>query len=295
MIDLSRIPPDQPVLIAGPTASGKSALALEIAEAQGGVIVNADALQVYDCWQVLSARPSPEDQARAPHALYGHVERGETYSVGDWLREVSALKDGADRLIIVGGTGLYLSSLTEGISKIPAIPNAVRARGNVLRVEDFAQMKGELEARDPDLMARIDVNNPMRVQRGWEVLEATGTPLSVWQATKDRPLIPRDHATALVLEAPKEWLTPRIEHRFSAMIHAGALQEVQTNAPFWNASEPWSRAIGAAELMDYIAGKASLEDAIARATIATRQFAKRQRTWFRARMSTWDKIDANAL
>ncbi|MEM9392279.1 MAG: tRNA (adenosine(37)-N6)-dimethylallyltransferase MiaA [Pseudomonadota bacterium] len=295
MINLSRIAPDQPVLIAGPTASGKSALALAVADAQGGVIVNADALQVYACWQILSARPDPSDLARAPHALYGHVARTKAYSVGDWLAEIAALIQTGVRPIIVGGTGLYLSSLTEGISKIPHVPDDVRARGNALRNQDFAQMKMELATHDPDLMAKIDAQNPMRVQRGWEVFEATGVPLSVWQARKEGPLIPRAEAAALVLEAPKDWLTPRIQSRFDQMMQKGALEEVRRNAQHWVPGAPWTRAIGAAELMEHLAGAATLEEATTRAVIATRQYAKRQRTWFRARMSTWTQIDAQTL
>ncbi len=151
----------------------------------------------------------------------------------------------------------------------------------MLRIDDFAQMKAEVAARDPELMARIDVQNPMRVQRGWEVFAATGTPLSVWQNRKEKPLLRLSEATALVIEAPKDWLNPRIERRFATMMAQGALEEVRANAPHWSPDAPWARAIGAAELMDHLSGRVTLDEAIKRAVIATRQYAKRQRTWFR--------------
>jgi tRNA dimethylallyltransferase len=295
MIDLKTVSPQQTVLIAGPTASGKSALALAIAEAQGGLIVNADALQVHECWQILSARPDAKDLAQAPHALYGHIARDQTYSVGDWLREVEALKNLDERLIIVGGTGLYLSALTEGLSLIPSIPADVRHQGDALRRADFQRMQDELAARDPVLAARIDMANPMRVQRGWEVMTATGTPLSVWQANTPPALVPRDTAAALVLDAPKDWLTPRIEARFDAMMAHGALDEVRALAPVWHDGAPWTRAIGAPELLAHVRGNLSLDEAVSRAKIATRQFAKRQRTWFRSRMRDWLPVDSASL
>ena len=214
---LDALDPARPVLIAGPTASGKSALALEIAEAQGGVIVNADASQVYDCWRIVTARPAPEEEARAPHALYGHVPARTVYSTGQWLREVAPLLNGTDRLIIVGGTGLYFSALTKGLAEIPEIPPDIRAEADT-RAQDV--MLAEIDA---DTLARIDPQNPMRVQRAWEVLRATGRGLAAWQDDPAQPLLPLDQAQAIVLEAPKDWLTPRIAQRFDQMIDAGAL------------------------------------------------------------------------
>jgi tRNA dimethylallyltransferase len=176
---LKNISPEQPVLIAGPTASGKSALALEIAEASGGVIVNADALQVYDGWRVLTARPGPEEEARAPHSLYGHVPFEAEYSVGDWLRALAPLLQADQRPIIVGGTGLYFRALTEGLAEIPPIPPEIRAEAEALPAEDLLSW---LRAHDPDTVARIDTQNPARLRRAWEVLCGTGRPLSAWQA-----------------------------------------------------------------------------------------------------------------
>ncbi|MDQ2092585.1 tRNA (adenosine(37)-N6)-dimethylallyltransferase MiaA [Rhodalgimonas zhirmunskyi] len=275
---LDDIDPQKPVLIAGPTACGKSALALMIAEAQGGTIVNADALQVFANWRVLTARPSAADEARAPHALYGHVPGDQAYSVGHWLREVAPLLT-STRPIITGGTGLYFSALTEGLAEIPPIPPEVRQDSSTLtREEMLAQIA-------PGTAARIDQLNPMRVQRAWEVERATGKPLHLWQDDTPPPLLPLADATALVFDAPKEWLTPRIEARFDQMLAQGALDEARANAPHWDPAAPSSKAIGAAELIAHVTGEIPLSTARTRAIIATRQYAKRQRSWFRARMS----------
>ena len=284
---------DRPVLIAGPTASGKSALALRIAERLGGVIVNADAIQVYANWRVLTARPGPEDEARAPHRLYGHVPGDAPYSVGDWLREVAPLLQGGERPIIVGGTGLYFTALTEGLAEIPPTPEALRAEATSrIAAEGHAGLLAEL---DEATAARIDRANPMRVQRAWEVLQATGRGLADWQDNTPPPLLPRDRALAIVVEAPKEWLTPRIEARFDTMIARGALDEARANLAGWSPDLPSAKAIGAEELIAHLRGELRLQEAIARATVLTRQFAKRQRTWFRARMKDWRKIDARRL
>ncbi|MEM1079465.1 MAG: tRNA (adenosine(37)-N6)-dimethylallyltransferase MiaA [Pseudomonadota bacterium] len=291
--DLSQISAEQPVLIAGPTASGKSALALEIAAQQGGVIVNADALQVHDAWRVLSARPGVEDLALAEHRLYGHVPRGALYSVGHWLREVAQLrKSSAARLIIVGGTGLYLTALTQGLSPIPEIPDEIRAKADTLRLEDPARMAADLLQRDAATSARIDMANPMRVQRGWEVLEATGKPLATWQDETPAPDLPLDQAAAFVIEAPKDWLTPRIARRFEQMLADGALEEARAALPHWDPTAPWARAIGAPELIAHLRGEMDLDAAQEAAIVATRQYAKRQRTWFRARMKAWTPLPA---
>ena len=281
--------PETPVLIAGPTASGKSELALQIAEAQGGVIVNADAIQVYDDWRVLTARPGPEDEARARHVLYGHIPGDHPYSVGDWLREVQAFLYGSERPIIVGGTGLYFTALTEGLAEIPPTPPGIReAAMTRIAKEGHDALASEL---DPETRASIDLNNPMRVQRAWEVLTSTGKPLTEWQANTPPPLLPLAETQAFVVNAPKDWLTPRIEKRFAAMVETGALDEARANHPTWSPDQPSAKAIGAAELMAVIDGKMTLSEACKRATILTRQFAKRQRTWFRSRMQSWQWID----
>lgn len=293
---VKHVDPDRPVLIAGPTASGKSALALAIAERQGGIIVNADALQVWQPWRILSARPDAADEARAPHALYGHVRPGTEYSVGHWLREVAPLLRGPARPIIVGGTGLYFTALTEGLAPIPPVPRTVRERADALRLaEGIDRLAAELRDRDPATAARIDMANPARVQRAWEVLAATGRGLSSWQAETPPPLLPLAKATALVLSADRDWLAARIDRRFDAMIEAGALDEVRAVLPIWDPAAPWARAIGAPELVRHLTGTITLDAAIAEAKRATRQYAKRQRTWFRARMRAWRPVSAEQL
>lgn len=284
-IALDHIPADRPVLIAGPTASGKSALALRIAEAQGGVIVNADAIQVFSNWRVLTARPDPEDEARAPHRLYGHVAGDAPYSVGQWLRELAPLLKQGPRPIIVGGTGLYFSALTEGLAEIPALPDHVRPEAEArLRAGGVAGLLGDLDA---DTLGRIDQRNPMRVQRAWEVWRGTGRGLAAWQDSTPAPLLPLSAAQAILVDAPKDWLSPRIARRFAAMLEQGALDEARANLSGWDPAHLSAKAIGAPELIAHLRGEMTIEAAQEAATIATRQFAKRQRTWFRARMQGW--------
>jgi tRNA dimethylallyltransferase len=290
MMDLSTIPADRPVLIAGPTASGKSALALRIARQQGGVIVNADAIQVFENWRVLTARPSAEDEATAPHALYGHVAYDADYSVGHWLREVAPLLNADSRPIITGGTGLYFTALTEGLADIPKTPPDIREMAN--EIISKQGLNTLLSGLDDKTLSRIDQQNPMRVQRAWEVQKATGKGLAHWQDNTPPPLLPLGRCTAIVVEADKEWLTPRIERRFDQMLDMGALDEARANLDHWDPALLSSKAIGAPELIAHLQGTMSLEEAREAATIATRQFAKRQRTWFRARMKAWSRLNA---
>jgi tRNA dimethylallyltransferase len=272
---------DLPVLIAGPTASGKSALALAIAEGAGGVIVNADASQVYDCWRVISARPSPQEEIRAPHLLYGHVAEDAPYSAGHWLRDVAQVLESGARPIFVGGTGLYFNALTQGLADVPAIPAAVRARAETMELPEL------LAGLDASTAARIDVQNRRRVQRGWEVLEATGRGLAAWQDDTGPPLLPLCACHAFAVDAPKDWLTPRIERRFDAMLAQGALDEVAAVRPRYDSALPAHRAIGVPELIAHLDGRLSLEDARTAAIIATRRYAKRQRTWLRSNTGGW--------
>lgn len=280
------IPADRHLLIAGPTASGKSALALAVARAQGGVVVNADALQVWSCWRVLTARPTPGDESAAPHRLYGHVPPGRAYSVGDWLGDVAALLAGGQRLIVVGGTGLYLTALTEGLAYVPPVPAAIREQGNAILAAPggLADMVAALDAAT---RRRIDCLNPARVQRAWEVLQATGRGLAEWQADTPPPLIGAHAATRLLLQADRDWLADRISRRFGAMMNAGALDEARAMLPLWDPRAQWARAIGAPDLIAHLRGRATLAEATDRAIIATRQYAKSQRSWFRARMREW--------
>ena len=281
--------PARPVLIAGPTASGKSALALRIAQALGGAVVNADALQVWSCWRVLTARPSPEDEAAAPHLLYGHVAPGRAYSVGDWLAEVAGLLKQNRPLVIAGGTGLYLTALTSGLAVIPPVPPQIRAEGDAWLAR--GGLSGMVEALDARTRAGLDLRNPARVQRAWEVLRATGRGLADWQAETPPPLVAPEAAQRIVLQMDRDRLARRIARRFDAMLDAGALEEVRQALPLWQPGAQWTRAIGAAELKDHLEGRATLAEAPERAIIATRQYAKSQRIWFRNRMRGWPTLE----
>ena len=284
---------EKPILICGPTASGKSALGLAIAERIDGCIINADALQIYDAWSVLTARPSVEDENRAPHFLYGHVPFKETYSVGGWLRDLENILNHIDRRpIIVGGTGLYFSSLTKGLAEIPETPMEIRERGNVIRnrsnTEEFIAYLSE---KDPKTLAGVDANNAMRLQRAWEVLVTTGRGLASWQMDTPDPPLNLGETTPIVLNSRAEWLNRRIEKRFDAMVDQGALDECRKAVEKgWDTTLPSSRALGAQELVSFFAGDLTLDQAKEKATIATRQFAKRQRTWFRSKMKDWQQI-----
>ncbi len=284
------IDPDRHVLIAGPTASGKSALALAIARAQGGTVVNADALQVWSCWRVLTARPDAADEAAAPHALYGHVAPGQSYSVGDWLTELASLPG---RLIVAGGTGLYFNALTRGLAVIPPTPPAIRAQGDKWRAA--GGLSDMVAALDAQTRARIDTRNPARVQRAWEVLRATGRGLAAWQARTPPPLIAPEAATAIVLDADRDWLAERIARRFHQMMDRGALAEARAMLPHWDAGAQWARAIGAPELIAHLKGETNRQSAIDASIIATRQYAKSQRIWFRGKMRDWRHIRAETL
>ena len=277
--------PERPVLIAGPTASGKSALALAIAERLGGVVINADALQVYAPFPVLTAQPDAAERARAPHALYGHLAPAEPWSVGHWIAAVRPLLGGA-RPIITGGTGLYFSALTGGLAEIPPVPPEVRAEADALPLASL------VEGVDAATLQGLDRANRARVQRAWEVLRATGRGLVRWQERPASALLPLSRTLPLLIEAPKGWLTPRIAARARAMLAGGALDEVREALDWWDPRLPAARAIGAAEIVAHLRGDMDL-DAVAEAiAVRTRQYAKRQRTWFRARAAGWTTVDA---
>lgn len=274
---------DDPVLLAGPTGSGKSALAMQLAARDGRVIVNADALQVYDCWRVISARPTLAEESALPHALYGHVGRDHDYSVGAWLRDVTRQLTGP--VVIVGGTGLYFRALTEGLAEIPPIPAAIRAEADALRLS--GQLDVMRAALDGATRAKTDLLNPVRVQRAYEVQRATGKGIATWQAETGPPILPLCDTQALVLQPTVPWLDARIARRFSVMLEDGALDEVRAALPHWHPDRPWARAIGAPELVAHLQGHISLNAARDAAILASRQYAKRQRTWFRTRMAAW--------
>jgi tRNA dimethylallyltransferase len=288
MIELSQIHPDKPVLIYGPTASGKSGLALEIAQRQGGVIVNADALQAYQGWPILTAQPSAADLDRAPHHLYGHLAFDAPYSVGDWLRDVAPFvkrpHPAGERPIIVGGTGLYFTALTEGLAEIPPTPSGIRAKADAIPLPDL------VSALDPATAAGLDLNNRARVQRAWEVQQTTGRTIRDWQDATPPPLLALEECSALALMPDVDWLNARIAQRFDMMMDAGAVAEAESMWARWDPLAPSSKAIGAQEMMQMLHGEITTDSAREAIIIATRQYAKRQRTWLRSRMKRWQII-----
>ncbi|MGF7004885.1 tRNA (adenosine(37)-N6)-dimethylallyltransferase MiaA [Aminobacter sp. BE322] len=284
-------------LIAGPTASGKSALALKLAERDGGVIVNADSMQVYGVLDVLTARPSAAELTRVRHFLYGHVSPATAYSTGAWLRDVAVLADSgtfdAQRPIFVGGTGLYFRALAEGISEMPDIPQEVRDRWRWRLNEEGAPRLHRLLMRvDPEVAMRLKASDGQRIVRALEVLQASGRSILKWQADRGHPMIDLATARFLVLEPDRKALIERIDARFDKMIEAGALEEVKAIGAMRLAPElPAMKAIGVRELAAAMAGEMGFDEAIERAKIATRQYAKRQSTWFRNQFGPeWHRI-----
>ena len=286
------------VLIAGPTASGKSALALAIAERCDGVVINADSMQVYRELRILTARPSPEDEARAPHRLYGHVGSGEGYTVARYLEDLErTLRDIAGRpAVIVGGTGLYFNAMTQGLSDVPPIDERVRAFWRErARTTSPAALHKELAVVDPVLHGRLHPNDTQRVLRALEVADSTGRPLSEWQEKRSKPLISGGVVAHVVMAPARDWLHERIEERFHAMATAGGLDEARAFAALHlDPALPAMKAIGVPEMMAAARGELATGDAIEAAVTATRQYAKRQETWFRNQMPEWPRVDPAA-
>lgn len=283
----------RPILIAGATASGKSALAIKIAKKLGGVIINADAMQVYEGWKILTARPTKQDQRNVSHLLYGHVDNKEAYSVGDWLRQVTPLLDGNHRPIIVGGTGLYFRALTEGLANIPKIPKEYKKKSSEL-IQN-GKMLDMVADFDEATRSKIDLQNPVRVARAWEVLQATGKSIVSWQADTPPPILNINKCDAILMHSSTHWLNERIKIRFEAMLDNGVLEEITENSQSWDPQLQSSQAIGATQLIEYNLGRISLEKATELAVIASRQYAKRQKTWFRKRMENWRTIIAEDI
>lgn len=300
--------PIRAVLIAGPTASGKSALALALARQLGGAVVNADASQVYADLRILTARPGEAEEASAPHALYGHVDAAEPYGVGRWLADAAAVinrlgasfeagsqqipeaaggSGGASTLpILVGGTGLYFDALTKGLASVPAIPDAVRAKWRGFGAG--AALHAELARRDPVMAGRLRPSDPQRLMRALEVIDATGRSLADWQEGTGPGLLDPGQALRIVLAPDRNDLRERIARRLDAMVAAGAVDEA---ARLWgrglDPALPAVKAIGVAPLAAHARGEVSLNDALERTRIDTGQYAKRQSTWFRNRMADW--------
>ncbi len=274
------------IVVAGPTASGKSALGLAIAEGFGGVIINADSQQRYADLRILSARPSAADEARAPHKLFGDLAADESGSAAEWATkaaaEIRCAVDAGKVPILVGGTGLYFRALMEGLSDMPAVPADVRAAAAALRSEiGPAEFHARLAARDPVSGARLAVGDTQRTLRAWEVVEATGKPLSEWQALPGQTPIDAAYFNILLLP-PRDELYAACDARLRAMVGGGALDEVRALlAKGLDGSKGAGKALGVADLAATLAGQTSLEEAISSAQTATRQYAKRQMTWFR--------------
>jgi tRNA dimethylallyltransferase len=281
-------------LIAGPTASGKSALALRLAREHDGVIVNADAMQVYDVLRVLTARPSADEMAQAPHRLYGTVPPAERFSTGDWLRAVRPLLDekGGQTPIFVGGTGLYFDALTNGFAAVPDIPAAARraAEAEVAGL-DRAGRAALIARRDPFIASRLRTPDPQRVARALSVLIATGRSLASFQDEAQPPLLSGREIERMVLDPGREVLRARIAERFGAMFDNGAVEEVRALLALrLDPSLPAMKAIGVPEISAWLRGEMSRDEAIEQSVIATRQYAKRQRTWLRHRMGDWARV-----
>lgn len=286
------------ILIAGPTASGKSALALRLAEERRGVVINADSMQVYRELRLLTARPAAEDEARAPHALYGHVPASDAFSAARYAREVAAFLPEARRRgllpIIVGGTGLYFKALTEGLAPIPEIAPDIRAywRGEAER-QGPAALHEILATRDPEMAMRLRPTDPQRIVRALEVLESTGKSLSHWQSSPGLPVLAEEACERLVIRPERDELRRRCDLRFDRMMQDGALDEVAgLKAMGLDPSLPAMQALGVRALSDHLDGTLSLDEAVERAKAETRQYAKRQETWLRRNMITWRGITA---
>jgi len=272
-------------LIAGPTASGKSAFALALAERHGGTIINADSAQVYRDLRIVTARPSQEEESRVPHRLFGHIDAADTgYSAARWANETRGEIDRAVAQgglpILVGGTGLYLRTLIDGIAPVPPIDPQVRAE---VRAMNLVEAYRELSAVDRVGAARLHPADTTRIARALEVVKSTGRPIAEWRQAREGGIGDRIDLTAVLLLPPREWLNERIDRRFAAMVEAGAMDEVaaliaREDVPL---DAPIRRAIGMPELAAAVLGEITTEEAIERASLATRQYAKRQYTWFR--------------
>lgn len=279
------------ILIAGPTASGKSRLAVELAHELNGIVVNCDSMQVYSELRVLSARPTAQDGSRVAHRLYGHVSARERYSAGRYQDDAAhALAEAQTKNrvpMFVGGTGLYFSVLLEGLSPIPQVPNELRARIRERLEEQGAEnFYADLAQRDPETAAQLRASDTHRILRAMDVLEATGRPLSAWQKFSGKPVLEGLRLATFVLAPSREALYERIDRRFEKIVAEGGVDEARALADL-DPALPAAKALGLPQLLAHLAGKTTLPEAIANAQRETRNYAKRQLTWFRSRMAKW--------
>jgi tRNA dimethylallyltransferase len=284
-------------LITGPTASGKSALALRLAGERNGVVINADSMQVYDTLQVLTARPGLAEMEGVPHLLYGHVHPAQPYSTGEWLRQITALLEtlrGEGRHpVIVGGTGLYFKALTGGLSNMPAVPGDIRERYRTRLLEEGAEvLHSELSQRDPQMASSLRLADGQRIVRALEVLEATGQSIRDFQTVSGPVIVDPARARKYVVLPERAVLHDRINRRFAGMMQSGAVEEVEALLALdlpGNATV--MKAIGVTQIAEMLAGRMSQADVIEKAAAATRQYAKRQMTWFRNQMGEdWQRL-----
>jgi tRNA dimethylallyltransferase len=284
------------VLIAGPTASGKSALALELALATGGVVINADSMQVYRDLRIITARPTQGEEARVPHRLYGHVDAAVNFSAGAWVSDAAKVLGEAQAEgrppIFIGGTGLYFKALTAGLSVVPPIPaevrDGVRAR---LEQNGVETLHAELTRRDPRAAERLNLRDRTRIARALEVIEATGRSLLDWHHEGQPPLLPKDSFRAVFLAPERDELYARIDARFDAMLGAGALQEVESLAARQlDPLLPAMKAHGVPALIRHLRGELSLDEAATIGRADTRHYAKRQFTWFRHQLPEFEWV-----
>lgn len=289
------------ILIAGPTASGKSGFALRLAAEIGGAVINADSMQVYRELSIITARPSAEETAQVPHKLYGFVPSAEPYSVGRYLADATAAiaEARAEGLvpILVGGTGLYFKLLLEGLSPLPAIDPEIRAHWR-LRAEEVGAVRlhAELARRDPESAQRLMPSDKQRIVRALEVLDSTGRTLGAWQKLPGVPVVRAEDAVSLLIVAERAQLMAQIDNRFDAMLAAGVLDEVRAFARLGLSEElPAVRAHGVRPLMRHLRGEISLEAAAEGSKAETRQYAKRQVTWHRRNMMSWKRIDTQLM
>ncbi|WP_426408599.1 tRNA (adenosine(37)-N6)-dimethylallyltransferase MiaA [Bradyrhizobium ganzhouense] len=284
------------VLIAGPTASGKSALALELALSAGGIVINADSMQVYRDLRVITARPTQDEEARVPHRLYGHVDAAVNFSAGAWVADAAKMLEEAKaegRLpIFIGGTGLYFKALTAGLSVVPPIPAEIRedVRARLER-NGVEALHAELARRDPSAAERLNLRDRTRIARALEVIEATGRSLLDWHHEGQPPLLPKDSFRAVFLAPERDELYARIDARFDAMLGAGALTEVERLAArSLDPLLPAMKAHGVPALIRHLRGELSLEEAATIGRADTRHYAKRQFTWFRHQLPEFEWV-----
>jgi len=292
---------DATIFIAGATASGKSALAIRLAHALGGVVINADSMQVYRELAILTARPSPAEAASCPHALYGHIGAHESYSAGRYAAEaanaIAMARTAGLRPIITGGTGLFFKALIEGLSPIPPVAPSVRAHWRAEADRLGARRLHEvLASRDPVMAARLDPADPQRIVRALEVLDSSGKSLSYWQAQPGTPVVAEANAVKLLVSRDRADLHLRAGRRFDEMMTGGALDEVSAlGALQLDPASPVMRALGVAPLLAAVRGQMQLAEAITQAKAETRQYIKRQDTWFRKNMISWEHISTQQM